>query len=312
MINIRHLDLNLLVVFEALMQERNVTRTADRLGLSQPAISLSLRRLRESLGDPLLVRTRGGMRPTRRAEQIFSTVAQALDSVRNVLQTGAPFKPSQAQRSFNVMMSDIGEIVYLPRLIRRLQQHAPGVRLSVKRLARSRVHDDLASGNIDLAIGWMERVENLCRDDLFEERFVGIVSPNHPRIERRLTLAQLVNEWHLIVGREDFGSDNLFLSKIGTDENELAQALRRRKVAIQIPHFLAVPNIVCSTELVCIVPRQLGAVYANLGQVRTVTLPTGFASFTVSQFWHRRFETDEGASWLRGIIHDLFAAPSKR
>lgn len=310
MINIRNIDLNLLVVFEALMQERNVTRTANRLGLSQPAISLSLRRLRESLGDPLFVRTRGGMRPTHRAEQIFSSVAQALDSVQNILQTGTSFTPSHAQRSFNVMMSDIGEVIYLPRLIQKLQQQAPGVHLSVRRLVRPRAHDELSSGTVDLAIGWIERAGDLSRNDLFKEDFVGIVRPDHPRIGHRLTLPQFVSEWHLAVGRQEFGSESFFLETDGKREHALAQVFRERKVAIQVPHFLAVPNIIRNTDLICIVPRQLGRVYEDLGQVRIANLPPGIGSFTVSQFWHKRFGKDEGNVWLRGVIRDLFGSAS--
>jgi len=310
MINIRNIDLNLLVVFEALMQERNVTRTADRLGLSQPAISLSLRRLRESLDDPLFIRTRGGMRPTHRAEQIFSSVAQALDSVQNILQSGTSFSPSQAQRSFNVMMSDIGEIVYLPRLIEKLQEIAPGVRLSVRRLVRPRVHDELTSGGIDLAIGWIDTAGDLIRDDLFQETFVGIVRPDHPRIGKRISLTQFVSEWHLVVGRQEFGSDSLFLASGDPRAQALARAFRQRKVAVQVPHFLAVPNIISHTDLICVVPRQLGQVYADLGQVRAAALPPGIGSFTVSQFWHKRFAKDQGSLWLRGVIRDLFGSPS--
>ncbi len=310
MINIRNIDLNLLVVFEALMQERNVTRTANRLGLSQPAISSALRRLRQSLGDPLLIRTRGGMRPTPHAEQIFLSVAQALDSVQNMLQTGTSFAPSRAQRSFNVMMSDIGEIVYLPRLIQQLQQDAPGVHLSVRRLARPRVHEELASGSVDLAIGWIDRTDDLCRDDLFQEKFVGIVRPKHPRIGKRLSLSQFSSEWHLVVGRHDFGSDTFFRSSDGDLDQGLARAARQRKVAIQVPHFLAVPHIIANTDLICVVPRQLGQVYADLGQVRIVALPVDSVSFTVSQFWHKRFDNDPGNMWLRTVIRELFGRRS--
>jgi DNA-binding transcriptional LysR family regulator len=305
MMNIRNIDLNLLPVFEALMLERSVTRTASRLGLSQPAVSSALRRLREQVGDPLLIRTRTGMRPTLRAEQIFASVSQAFDVIQNAVQTGAAFAPAEARRSFNVMMSDIGEIVYLPRLIRKLQLDAPTIRLSVKRLARPRVHDELASGAIDLAIGWMEDDDGLVRQDLFDETFVGIVRPEHPRIGRRLTLGQFVTEWHLVVGRHDFGSDTYLHA--GDARVDLAAATTKRKIAIQVPHFLAVPNIVANTDLICIVPRQLGEVYAEYGQVRIIALPFKSVPFTVSQFWHERFSRDLGNAWLRTTIKDLFA-----
>jgi DNA-binding transcriptional LysR family regulator len=264
-----------------------------------------LRRLREQIGDPLLIRTRNGMRPTPRAEQIFASVTQAFDAIQNSVQTGAAFAPAETQRSFNVMMSDIGEIVYLPRLIRQLQRDAPAIRLSVKRLARPRVHDELASGAIDLAIGWMRPDDGLRREDLFHESFVGIVRPDHRRVGRRLTRNQFMTEWHLVVGRRDFGFDTYLHA--GEAHHDLAYAIAQRKIAIQVPHFLAVPNIVANTELICIVPRQLGQVYAEYGQVRIVALPFKSVPFTVSLFWHGRFDRDQGNSWLRTVIKDLFA-----
>src|SRR5580698_6670720 len=188
MVNIRKLDLNLFVVLEALIREHSVTRAAARLGLSQPAVSAALKRLRQQLGDPLLVRTRDGMLPTPRAQQIFVSLGHSLDSIQNVLHDGPSFAPDRAQRTFTLMLSDIGEIVYLPRLIERLRRDAPGIRLTVRRLARPRVSEELASGRIDLAVGW-------------------VVRPKHPRITKRLTLAQFSSEWHLVVGRPDAGPD---------------------------------------------------------------------------------------------------------
>src|ERR1019366_5226072 len=306
MVNIRNIDLNLFVVLEALIREQSVTRAADRLGLSQPAVSAALKRLRQQLGDPLLVRTRGGMLPTPRAEQIFSSIAQSLESIQNVLQNGPSFAPERAQRSFSVMMSDIGEIVYLPRLIQRLHRAAPGVRLTVRRLARPRIYEELASGRIDLAVGWVDRPSDLCRDDLFKEDFVCIVRPGHPRVGRRLTLSQFNSEWHLVVGRHDAGSEMFFRSTDGNLEQELADSVRQRKIAMLVPHFLAVPNIIANTDLLCVVPRQLGQVYVDYGQVRIVALPIKCDSFEVSQFWHKRFDADQGNMWLRGMIHGLF------
>jgi DNA-binding transcriptional LysR family regulator len=124
-VNIRKLDLNLFIVLEALVREHSVTRAADRLGLSQPAVSAALKRLRQQLDDPLLVRTRDGMLPTPRAQEIYSSFGHSLDALQNVLQDGPAFAPERTQRSFNLMLSDIGEIVYLPRLIGRLQRAAP-------------------------------------------------------------------------------------------------------------------------------------------------------------------------------------------
>jgi DNA-binding transcriptional LysR family regulator len=306
--NIGGIDLNLLIVFEALMNERNVTRAASHLGLSQPAVSSALKRLRHTIGDPLLIRTRGGMRPTPRAEQMFSSVAQSLASIHSALRAGTSFAAGEAERSFSVMMSDVGEVVYLPRLVRFLRREAPAVRLLVRRLARPRVHDELASGGVDLAIGWMEGANGLCREILFCEEFVCIVRPDHPRVSRRLTRSQLAAEWHLVVGRHDFGSSMVVRSSgMSLKRGPKVDASRSVKVAMTVPHFLAVPNIIASTDLVCVVPRRLGQVYADFGQVRIAALPTKGESFEVCQFWHKRLDSDPASVWLRCVVRNLFA-----
>jgi DNA-binding transcriptional LysR family regulator len=306
MVNIRNMDLNLFVVLEALIREQSVTRAANRLGLSQPAVSAALKRLRAQLGDPLLVRTRDGMLPTPRAEQIFSSLGQSLESIQNVLQEGPVFAPKRAQRSFSVMMSDVGEIIYLPRLVRLLHRDAPGVRLTVRRLARPRIYEELASGRIDLAMGWVDRTSDLRRDELFKEDFVCIVRAGHPRVGKRLTLSQFSSEWHLLVGRHDAEPDLFLRATDGAVEKGFRKVVRERKVALLVPHFLAIPNIIASTDLLCVVPRQLGRIYETHGQVRTVALPVKCESFAVSQFWHKRFDADQGNLWLRGLIRDLF------
>ncbi|MEA2919997.1 MAG: hypothetical protein QOJ15_12078 [Bradyrhizobium sp.] len=311
MVNIRKLDLNLFIVLEALIREHSVTRAADRLGLSQPAVSAALKRLRQQLGDPLLVRTRDGMLPTPRAEQIFVSLGQSLDSIQDVLQDGPSFAPERTQRSFNLMLSDIGEIVYLPRLIERLRRDAPGIRLTVRRLVRPRVSEELASGRIDLAVGWVDRPGDVHRDDLFMEDFVCIVRPRHPRIAKRLTLAQFSSEWHLVVGRPDAGPDVFLRATNAAMEKLFSKAVRERKVALLVPHFLAAPNIIANSDLLCVVPRQLGQVYEAYGQVRIVALPVACGSFAVSQFWHKRFDSDQGNVWLRAQIRDLFRRRTK-
>ena len=219
--------------------------------------------------------------------------------------------PERTQRSFNVMLSDIGEIVYLPRLIERLHRDAPGIRLTVRRLARPRVSEELASGRIDLAVGWVDRPSDVYRDELFMEDFVCIVRPKHPRIGQRLTLSQFASEWHLVVGRADAGPDVFLRATNASLEKGFSKAVRERKVALLVPHFLAVPNIIANTDLVCVVPRQLGQVYEAYGQVRIVALPVKCESFAVSQFWHKRFDADQGNVWLRAQVRDLFCRRTK-
>jgi DNA-binding transcriptional LysR family regulator len=311
--NIRRTDLNLLTVFEVLMQERNVTRAATRLGLSQPAVSSALGRLRHALGDALLVRSGHGMRPTPRAEQLAGSISQALDSIESALTIGATFEPAHASRSFTLMLSDIGEITYLPRLIQHVQQEAPGIGLLVKRLARGRMSEELRSGSVDLALGWVARVhDDVAQHRLFDESFVCILRPNHPRVGRKLSLKQFASEWHLLVGRYDDVPENFFRSLDGDLERQLAQRGTVRKVAMRVPQFLSVPNVIASTDLLCVVPRRLAQVYAAQGQVRVVPLPVPSGSFRVSQFWHRRFEHDQGNRWLRETIGALFGEAAQQ
>jgi len=311
--NIRRTDLNLLAVFEVLMQERNVTRAAARLGLSQPAVSAALGRLRQSLGDALLVRSGLGMRPTPRAEQLVGSISQAFDSIESALALGATFLPAQASRAFTLMLSDIGEIIYLPRLIERVQKEAPGIQLSVRRLARARMADELAVGNVDLALGWVDRLpDDVCQYRLFDETFVCILRAKHPRIGKQLSLPQFAAEWHLVVGRYEAGSETFFRSADGNLVRELTRHKIDRKVAMRVPDFLAVPNIIASTDLLCVVPRQLAEVYAAYGQVRIVRLPVRGESFRVGQFWHKRFDSDQGNVWLRSVIRELFEAKVSR
>jgi len=309
--NIRRTDLNLLAVFEVLMQERNVTRAAARLGLSQPAVSAALGRLRDSLGDRLLVRSGPGMRPTPRAEQLVGSISQALDSIESALALGATFVPAVASRSFTLMLSDIGEIIYLPRLIERVQREAPSIQLSVRRLARARIADELAVGSVDLALGWVDRLpDDLYQHRLFDETFVCILRSKHPRIGKTLSLAQFASEWHLVVGRYETGSETFFRSADGNLVRELARKGVDRKIAMRVPDFLAVPHIIASTDLLCVVPRQLADVYAAYGQVRLVAPPVRGESFRVGQFWHKRFDSDQGNNWLRGVIRALFEVKS--
>ena len=302
------LDLNLLRVFEAVMRERSVTRAARRLSLSQPALSAALGRLRQQIGDPLFVRTRAGMRPTPRAEEMFARVAQSLDLIQSALQSSALFDPAHAERSFTVMMSDIGEVIYLPRLVQGLLREAPSVRLIVRRLARARLAEELASGAVDLAIGWMDGAGDLRQRRLFKEDVVCVVRSGHPRVGRKLTAAQFAAEQRLGVGRHGLGFDPL--EQFDPAEGEPSSKLPERNVAMRVPHFTAAQHIIAGSDLLCLAPRRLGLAYAESGAVRVVSPPFKVASFDVSLFWHKRFDADQGGVWLRGVIGDLFGERS--
>ena len=161
------------------------------------------------------------------------------NSIESALAIGTTFEPAHANRSFTLMLSDIGEITYLPRLIQHVQHEAPGIGLSVKRLVRTRLWEELRSGSVDLALGWVARVhDEVGQRRLFDESFVCILRPNHPRVGRKLSLKQFASEWHLLVGRYDDASENFFRSLDGDLERQLTQRGITRKVAMRVPHFL--------------------------------------------------------------------------
>ena len=177
----------------------------------------------------------------------------------------------------------------------------------------ARMSDELGVGSVDLALGWVDRPpDDLRQQRLFDETFVCIVRPEHPRIGNKLSLRQFISEWHLVVGRFQGGSENFFRSLDGNLVRELLRKGVDRKVALRVPDFLAVASIISSTDLLCVVPRRLAEVYAAYGQVRLVPLPVRSESFRVAQFWHKRFDGDHGNEWLRGVIKELFEVAGRR
>jgi DNA-binding transcriptional LysR family regulator len=297
--DIRRLDLNLLVVFQALVQEQNVTRAAERVGLSQPAMSSALGRLRDALGDPLFVRTSRGMLPTPRAEALIEPVSRALELIRASLQRPGGFDPGKSDRVFKLLMSDIGEIVYMPRLIEHLKDVAPGIRFHVLQTARDGYADALETGAADLFLGHASRdAGGLLHEDLFDDVFACMVRAGHPRIGKAITLEQYLDAGHVLVSRRGF-SDGLV-------ERTLSGMGLARKVALRVPHFLAVPTIVARTDLIVTVPRRLGEIYAQHAEGRLLSLPFESPSLQLKQYWHARFDEEPAIRWLRGVCRTLF------
>ena len=200
-----------------------------------------------------------------------------------------------------VLEAECGKGAYVRAIARDLGR-ALGCYGHVIELRRTRVGPFSA----DAAIGLDRLPDDLYQHRLFDETFVCILRSKHPRIGKTLSLAQFASEWHLVVGRYESGSDTFFRSADGNLVRELARKGVDRKIAMRVPDFLAVPHIIASTDLLCVVPRQLADVYAAYGQVRLVALPVRGESFRVGQFWHKRFDSDQGNNWLRGVIRELF------
>ena len=293
-------DLNLLRVFDALMQERKVAAAAERLGLSPPAVSNALARLRRATGDELFTRTPHGMQPTPHAAASAATLADALARIEASLGPVPGFDPVASARHFRIAMTDIGEIVFLPTLMRELPQRAPRLTLATVRGTPLKLREALADGRVDLAIGWLpDLAAGFHKRHLFEQRYVCVMAASHPLAQGRLTAARFAAARHAVVRAEGTGHERV--------ERLLGAAGAARPAVLQLPHFVAVPHIVAASDLVATVPHKLAErVAAPFGLV-VRELPFNLPRFAVDVFWHRRVHQDAGNRWLREQLARWFA-----
>ena len=299
--DLRGIDLNLLVVFQALAEHRSVTRAAEAMGLSQPATSAALARLRGLLGDPLFVKAGLEMRPTPRAAQLMAPVRQVLETVRSeILQTRA-FDPTTTERTFTVLTPDIGEINFLPRMLGRMAHEAPGANLKALSMPPHSAADALESGAAELAVGYYPDLHKagFFQQRLFRNEHVCIVRRGHPAIGERVTLEQFLAASHAVVRPE--GREHVF------EQFLQAKGLQRR-VRLEVSHFMSLLPIINGSDLVATVPRDLAEVCVRHGDIRLVDTPMKSPVIDVHQFWHRRFHKDAAHGWLRGLVHGLFSA----
>ncbi|WP_396333518.1 LysR family transcriptional regulator [Burkholderia anthina] len=298
--HIRDLDLNLLVVFEALLRERSVTRAARDIGLTQGAMSHALNRLRVFFDDPLFVKTTDGMTPTPKGEQLGATVSEVIAAIRQNIVAEAGFEPLTARRTFVLCMTDMGELVFLPPLIRRLRKIAPGCVLRSVQVPIEQIEGVLASGEADLALGSIHAApEGLFQQQLFMHSFVTVVSVRNRKVGKTLTRAQFEAMPQIVVsltGRASAAYDNAF------DAYGI-----RRNIYLTTPHFLAVPHLIdAQPDLIATVPLELGTVFSRLGTVRILPPPVALPPFALRQHWHARFNTDPANVWLRHLIKETF------
>jgi DNA-binding transcriptional LysR family regulator len=298
--NVADVDLNLLRVFDAVLRERGVTPAAARLGLSQPAVSNALARLRGLFGDALFVRTPAGMAPTPFARQLDEPVRQALALIESALTHGAAFEPATSNRVFRFYMSDLGEISFLPPLVERVRRLAPQVHLEASGLALDEIPDALASGALDLAIGFLPGLSApVRRKRLFRDRYVCLMRADHPRIRDRLTRRLFEEASHALV------------SSTGSGHRVIEEALERhgltRRIALRVPHFTVVPMVLERTDLLLTLPSRAARVFEEGGRFKSLPPPVPIPFADVGVHWHERFDRDPGNRWLRELVLELFA-----
>lgn len=299
--DLNDLDLNLLRVFHQLMLERRVSAAADSLGMSQPAVSGALKRLRELLDDDLFLRTGRGMQPTPLSEQLAEPVAAALATLRAALSRPAHFDPATAQRHFQLSLTDIGEIYFLPPLLARLNEVAPGIGITTVRNTHGSLKEQMESGRVDLAIGLLPQLQgNFFRQRLFRQPYVLALRKDHP-LARRKSL-----------GVEDFrASEHVVVVASGTGHGEVDRVLERkkvlRKVRLSVPHFVAVGHILEATDLVATLPERLAQRLTKPFGLRILPHPVKLPDAAIDLFWHAAMHRDPAHQWLRRTLFELFA-----
>jgi DNA-binding transcriptional LysR family regulator len=297
---LHEIDLNLLVVFNQLLVERRVSKVADNLGISQPAVSNSLAKLRKLFDDELFLRTPKGMEPTPYADQLAESVSYALAMIHSGVNQRTSFDPASAKRSFTIGMTDIGEIYFLPALIERLHQEAPGVSLSTVRNTAVNLRDELESGKVDLAIGLLPQLKaGFFQRRLFTQSYVCLMREGHRLARRRMSLAEYSAAEHLVV------------VSAGTGHGKLDELLQRsgieRTVRLTVPHYVSVGHILQSSDLVTTVPERLAdRLIEPFGLVK-VPHPARLPDVAINVFWHAKYHRSPANRWLRGIVFELFA-----
>ena len=294
------IDLNLLVVFNQLLVDRRVSKVADHLGVSQPAVSNSLAKLRKLLGDELFLRTPKGMEPTPYADQLAESVSYALAMIHSGVNQRTSFEPASAKRSFTIGMTDIGEIYFLPSLIERLQRDAPGLALSTVRNTAVNVRDELEAGKVDIAIGLLPHLKaGFFQRRLFLQSYVCLMRRGHRLDKRKISLAEFSAAEHLVVVSEGTGH--------GKVDDLLQRSGIERTVRLTVPHYVSVGHILQGSDLVATVPERLADRLIEPFGLAKLAHPAKLPDIAINLFWHAKYHRAPANRWLRGILFEQFS-----
>lgn len=309
MMNMTEIDCNLLVAFEALLAERNVTRAASRLGVTQPAMSNALRRLRALLDDPVFVRTSEGMTPTPRALAIGPAITTALNGIRTAL-SATGFDPERSTTRFSVATLDYLEALFFPRLIGKLEAAGPAIHLRVRRLAAiyEVPQQQLESGAIDCAVGPfpqpMTPQSGLLSQVLGDEDWVCVGRRGHPAFRRRMSLKTYAGLRHLAIAFPEPGGGSGMIDRL------LAGHGLTRTCPATVPHFLTLPFHVAQTDCIATLPRSLAVLFARALPLQLAECPLPKPT-AISLVWHSRVDGDPAQRWLRKLMADVFAGNTR-
>lgn len=295
--NFNRLDLNLLIAFDALMTEQNVSKAAEKLFIGQSAMSHSLNRLRQALDDPILVRTTRGMKPTARAEALIVPIRKALLDIERTVATPSAFDPKTADHSFVIAATDYSELILLPRLLKKVRELAPGVKIHIRQTREYFPEKKLENGAINIILGFdvsLEAPRRIKQQALFQDVFVSIVSQDHSLMGDTLSLAHYTEMEHILISPTG--------SEYGIVDQWLSQHQLSRKIVLVVPHFLSAPLIIAQTDMVLTLPYRVAKQFVHMADLKLLQTPVELPSYQLSMIWHPLYEKDPADQWLRQLI----------
>jgi DNA-binding transcriptional LysR family regulator len=303
--DLKDVDLNLLVVLHHLLAQRRVSRVAEILGVTQPAVSNALARLRNFFGDELFIRTGGGMMPTPFADHLAGPVAEALGLLHGALNQQRLFDAATSARRFVIGMTDIGEIFFLPRLMQELTRGAPGVSVSTVRNTAVNLKDQMEAGHVDLAVGLLPQLAaGFVHRRLFRQRYVCTFRKGHALDKRKISLREFSAAEHLVVIAAGTGH--------GKADELMEHARISRNVKLRVPHFVAVGHLLRDSDMVATLPEALAECVAGPFGLAYVAHPAKLPEISIDLFWHARYHRDPANRWLRTLISRLFGGVRAR
>jgi DNA-binding transcriptional LysR family regulator len=294
--DIRSIDLNLLVIFDAMARHRSVIRTAEAVGLSQPATSAALARLRGVFDDALFVRAGSEMKPTPKALELAPAVHRVIEAISTDILQQAAFEPARAERTFTILTPDIGEMAFIPGVLQRLRVDAPHVRLHAMSMRSKAAAEALESGQAELAVGFFPDLQKagFFQQGLFKTSYTCITCASNEQAGPRMTMKQFLAARHVVVRPE--GREHTF-------DRLLEEKGHRRQVMLELSHFMSLLAIMPGSDLIATVPDDIATAVGRYIPLKTIELPLRAPMIDVQQFWHRRMQHDPANQWLRGVFH---------
>lgn len=298
MSELRNFDLNLLITFDVLMEELNVSRAAERMFITQSAMSHALQRLRQQFDDTLLVRTSSGMKPTERALSLVGPVKALLRDAKSLIQEPENFVASESRQCFNIAATDYMDLLVAPLLMGRIDSTAPGVDIHIKRTEQPFPERALEYGELDVVLGFdivLKPPSQLVREKLFDDRMVSVVRRGHPKSSvKDLTLDDYLAMKHMLISRTG--------TRFGVIDDWLAERGSSRHVALTVPHFLSAPLIVAQTDMELSLPERIANRFVAMAPLTVLSLPIDLPHYDLVMVWHPLRERDPAHRWLREEI----------